>query len=119
MEALTAVSVAALTIYDMCKSADRAMVISGIKLTRKSGGRSGTFGQGSRGRYGKIGRYSAEGIDFGVSRFGRRLQDKRSLAVALIVDTALLVALLGSPFSKETPPSRRLSCRSFWFLSSW
>ena len=43
MEALTAVSVAALTIYDMCKSADRAMVISGIKLTRKSGGRSGTF----------------------------------------------------------------------------
>ena len=43
MEALTAVSVAALTIYDMCKSADRAMVLSDICLTRKSGGRSGTF----------------------------------------------------------------------------
>jgi cyclic pyranopterin phosphate synthase len=41
MEALTAVSVAALTIYDMCKSSDRAMRIDGIRLTRKSGGRSG------------------------------------------------------------------------------
>ncbi len=43
MEALTAVSAAALTIYDMCKAADRAMVLSDIKLIRKSGGRSGTF----------------------------------------------------------------------------
>ena len=43
MEALTAVSVAALTIYDMCKSYDRAMTISGIKLLEKSGGKSGTF----------------------------------------------------------------------------
>lgn len=43
MEALTAVSVAALTIYDMCKSYDRAMVISGIMLRSKSGGKSGTF----------------------------------------------------------------------------
>ncbi len=43
MEALTAVGAAALTIYDMCKSADRAMVISDIRLIRKSGGRSGTF----------------------------------------------------------------------------
>ena len=41
MEALTAVSVAALTIYDMCKSADRAMRIEAIRLVRKSGGRSG------------------------------------------------------------------------------
>jgi len=43
MEALTAVSVAALTIYDMCKAIDREMVINNIMLTRKSGGKSGLF----------------------------------------------------------------------------
>ncbi|MEC4675840.1 MAG: cyclic pyranopterin monophosphate synthase MoaC [Nitrospirota bacterium] len=43
MEALTAVSIAALTIYDMCKSVDREMVISDVMLTGKSGGKSGTF----------------------------------------------------------------------------
>jgi cyclic pyranopterin phosphate synthase len=43
MEALTAVSVAALTIYDMCKSYDRAMTIFDIFLLEKSGGKSGTF----------------------------------------------------------------------------
>ena len=43
MEALTAVSVAALTIYDMCKSQDREMIISNIQLLKKSGGKSGTF----------------------------------------------------------------------------
>ena len=43
MEALTAVSIAALTIYDMCKSADRAMVIGDIRLTHKSGGKSGDY----------------------------------------------------------------------------
>ncbi|MEW6378357.1 MAG: cyclic pyranopterin monophosphate synthase MoaC [bacterium] len=43
MEALVAVSVAALTIYDMCKAIDRAMSISNIVLMKKSGGRSGTF----------------------------------------------------------------------------
>lgn len=43
MEALTACSVAALTIYDMCKSADRSMVIGDIALWEKTGGRSGTF----------------------------------------------------------------------------
>jgi cyclic pyranopterin phosphate synthase len=41
MEALTAVSVAALTIYDMCKAADRAMRIQDVRLVRKSGGKSG------------------------------------------------------------------------------
>ena len=41
MEALTAVSVAALTVYDMCKSADRAIRIEGIRLIKKSGGQSG------------------------------------------------------------------------------
>ncbi|MFH1007069.1 MAG: cyclic pyranopterin monophosphate synthase MoaC [Candidatus Latescibacterota bacterium] len=41
MEALTAVSVAALTIYDMCKAADKGMVISDIRLIEKTGGRSG------------------------------------------------------------------------------
>jgi cyclic pyranopterin phosphate synthase len=43
MEALTAVSVAALTIYDMCKSYDRGMTISEIQLVEKSGGKSGHF----------------------------------------------------------------------------
>jgi cyclic pyranopterin phosphate synthase len=43
MEALTAVSVAALTVYDMCKSVDRGMIIENIRLEEKSGGRSGTF----------------------------------------------------------------------------
>jgi cyclic pyranopterin phosphate synthase len=43
MEALAAVSVAALTVYDMCKSVDRGMTIERIRLEEKSGGRSGTF----------------------------------------------------------------------------
>lgn len=43
MEALTAVSVAALTIYDMCKAVDKSMVISDICLLKKTGGKSGTF----------------------------------------------------------------------------
>jgi len=43
MEALTAVSVCALTIYDMCKSADKSMQISDIFLLKKSGGKSGVF----------------------------------------------------------------------------
>ncbi len=43
MEALTACSVAALTIYDMCKSMDRSMMIGDIALWEKTGGRSGTY----------------------------------------------------------------------------
>ena len=43
MEALTAVAVAALTVYDMCKAADRAMRIEGIRLLHKSGGKSGVY----------------------------------------------------------------------------
>lgn len=43
MEALTAVSVAALTVYDMCKAVDRAMVIGPTMLVEKSGGKSGHF----------------------------------------------------------------------------
>jgi cyclic pyranopterin monophosphate synthase len=43
MEALTAVSVAALTVYDMCKGVDRTMAIERVRLEEKSGGRSGTF----------------------------------------------------------------------------
>jgi cyclic pyranopterin phosphate synthase len=45
MEALTAVSVAALTVYDMCKSVDRAMRIEAVRLTHKAGGKSGEFRQ--------------------------------------------------------------------------
>lgn len=43
MEALTAVQVALLTIYDMCKAADRAMVITDVRLLEKHGGKSGSF----------------------------------------------------------------------------
>jgi len=43
MEALTAAAVAALTVYDMCKAADRSMEISELRLLEKSGGRSGTY----------------------------------------------------------------------------
>lgn len=43
MEALTAASVTALTIYDMCKAIDKTMVIGSIKLLHKSGGKSGTY----------------------------------------------------------------------------
>ena len=43
MEALTAVSVAALTVYDMCKAVDKAMQIVDIRLAHKSGGKSGTY----------------------------------------------------------------------------
>jgi cyclic pyranopterin phosphate synthase len=46
MEALTACTVAALTIYDMCKSVDRAMVIGDVALWEKTGGRSGTYRRG-------------------------------------------------------------------------
>ena len=43
MEALTAVAVAALTVYDMCKAVDRAMRIENLRLVHKAGGKSGTF----------------------------------------------------------------------------
>jgi cyclic pyranopterin phosphate synthase len=45
MEALTAVSVAALTVYDMCKAVDRSMRIDAVRLVRKEGGKSGVFEQ--------------------------------------------------------------------------
>ena len=45
MEALTAVSVAALTVYDMCKAVDRSMRIGEVRLVHKSGGKSGVFEQ--------------------------------------------------------------------------
>ena len=43
MEALVAVSVAGMTVYDMCKAVDRAMRIDAVRLVRKSGGKSGDF----------------------------------------------------------------------------
>ena len=43
MEALTAVSIAALTVYDMCKAVDRGMCITGVRLVHKSGGKSGDW----------------------------------------------------------------------------
>jgi len=45
MEALTAASVAALTVYDMCKAVDRSMRIDGLRVTHKDGGKSGAFSQ--------------------------------------------------------------------------
>jgi cyclic pyranopterin phosphate synthase len=52
MEALTAVSVAALTIYDMLKAAEKGMRIDGIRLLRKDGGKSGLYEAGARGENG-------------------------------------------------------------------
>jgi len=46
MEAITAAAICAITIYDMCKSLDKEMIISDIHLVRKSGGKSGTFAFG-------------------------------------------------------------------------
>jgi len=43
MEALTAVAAAALTVYDMCKAADKGMVLTDIRLMKKTGGKSGTY----------------------------------------------------------------------------
>lgn len=43
MEALTAASVAALTIYDMCKAVDRGMIIDGVRVLEKLGGKSGHY----------------------------------------------------------------------------
>lgn len=48
MEALTAVSVAALALYDMCKSVDRGMVIERVRLEEKRGGKSGVYRRGGR-----------------------------------------------------------------------
>ncbi len=45
MEALTAASIAALTVYDMCKAVDRSMRIEGLRVTHKDGGKSGAFSQ--------------------------------------------------------------------------
>jgi cyclic pyranopterin phosphate synthase len=45
MEALTATSIAALTIYDMCKALDRSMRIENLRVTHKDGGKSGTYEQ--------------------------------------------------------------------------
>jgi cyclic pyranopterin phosphate synthase len=45
MEALTAASIAALTVYDMCKAVDRSMRIEGLRVTHKAGGKSGDFSQ--------------------------------------------------------------------------
>jgi len=50
MEALTAASVAALAIYDMCKAVDRAMKVEEVRLEEKSGGKSGRFVRGEEGR---------------------------------------------------------------------
>lgn len=47
MEALTAVTIAALTVYDMCKAVDRGLVVERVQLEEKSGGRSGRFVRGS------------------------------------------------------------------------
>jgi len=73
MEALTAVSVAALTIYDMCKSVDRAMEIDGIRLEEKSGGRGGQFRrQESGGRSQETGVRGQEAGDRSQGAGGRK-----------------------------------------------
>lgn len=53
MEALTAVSVTALTIYDMCKAVDKQMVIQNVRLIKKTGGKSGSFARGGEQLWGE------------------------------------------------------------------
>jgi cyclic pyranopterin phosphate synthase len=55
MEALVAASVAALTVYDMCKAIDRGMEIGPVRLLEKSGGRSGVWRRDAEGREGTVG----------------------------------------------------------------
>jgi cyclic pyranopterin monophosphate synthase len=50
MEALTAAAAAALTVYDMCKSIDRGMVVESLQLEHKSGGRTGTWERAKKSR---------------------------------------------------------------------
>ena len=50
MEALTAASTAALTVYDMCKAVDKGMVIEGLRVVLKEGGKSGRWVEGRQGR---------------------------------------------------------------------
>jgi cyclic pyranopterin monophosphate synthase len=66
MEALTAVTLAALTVYDMCKSYDKEMTISKIQLLQKSGGKSGTFSRKPQPQGKK--RQSSETKSFSVGR---------------------------------------------------
>jgi cyclic pyranopterin phosphate synthase len=63
MEALTAVSVAALTVYDMCKAADRSMVIENIQLEEKAGGRRGLYRRAGSGREHDSGAGPTERLD--------------------------------------------------------
>ena len=55
MEALTAVSAAALTIYDMCKAVDKGMTITHIRLVEKTGGKSGVYRREGEGPFGNEG----------------------------------------------------------------
>ena len=61
MEALVAASVAALTVYDMCKAIDRGMEVTAVRLLEKSGGRSGTWRRGDAGAEGDVAGDAAEG----------------------------------------------------------
>lgn len=77
MEALTAVAVAALTIYDMCKAVDRAMVIGEIRLLEKSGGRSGRYRREEEIRHGQGGRRVRERSPRHRQDAGRRDRARR------------------------------------------
>ena len=67
MEALTAVSVAALTVYDMCKAVDRGMVIDQVRLEEKTGGRSGRYRRRRRSATGRRpSSWSTPGRDAGL-----------------------------------------------------
>lgn len=78
MEALVAVSVSALTIYDMCKGVDRGMTIEGIRLVKKSGGKSGTYIVGDYKRGGGYGKVVA------VCLSGKRGSPKKPVSQGLL-----------------------------------
>ncbi len=71
MEALTAVAVAALTVYDMVKAVDKGMVIGNIRLMLKTGGESGTYRRAGQAGGGRSGTWGKSGGAGGPGKAGR------------------------------------------------
>ena len=101
MEALTAVSIACLTIYDMLKAADKAMTVSGIRLLEKTGGRSGSFRAERRERALSHGTaVRCRGLDRILDALARRRQSSIAVEAAhgRVLADGLVARLTQPPF---------------------
>lgn len=85
MEALVAVTAAALTVYDMCKSVDRWMSIEGVRLMEKAGGKSGHLSRNEEQKYGKIGGMGMRGKVLAVCTSAEKGEVKRDVGEAVFV----------------------------------